>query len=88
MTNDPVPLEELMEVQDELATLLLEELTEKQKAFLMSFQQADPQWDLIPIPHLKELPGVRWKLINIEKMDKQKHQEMGEKLEGVLTRDN
>ena len=37
---------------------------------------------------LRELPGVRWKLINIEKMDKQKHQEMGEKLEGVLTRDN
>ncbi|SMO38332.1 nucleotidyl transferase AbiEii/AbiGii toxin family protein [Fodinibius sediminis] len=88
MTNELVPLEKLIEVQDELPELLLEELTEKERAFLISFQQADPQWDSIPISHLKELPGVRWKLINIKKMDKRKHQEMGEKLEGVLTRNN
>src|SRR5699024_9366322 len=63
MTNEPVPLEKLMDVQDELPKLLLGELTEKERVFLISFQQADPQWDLIPISHLKELPGCDGNLL-------------------------
>lgn len=85
MTNATVPLEDLILVQKELPKLLLDGLTDEQKEFLLSFQQADPQWDLIPIDHLKELPGVEWKLINIRKMDDEKHKETRKKLEDVLS---
>lgn len=84
MTNEPVELNELIEVQKELPKLILEDLTGSEKEFLIAFKQGDPQWDLIPVSHLKDLPGVKWKLLNIRKMDKQKHKDMLEKLEVVL----
>ena len=84
MTNVPVPLEELVEVQRSLPRLLLGELSDDEKEFLRTFQRADPQWDLMPVAHLKELPGVRWKLLNIGKMNKDKHDETGRRLHRVL----
>lgn len=84
MTNETVPLADLIKVQKELPNLLLDGLTEEQKEFLLSFQQAEPQWELMPIDHLKDLPGVEWKLINIRKMDDEKHEETRKKLENVL----
>jgi hypothetical protein len=84
MTNETIEFEKLAEVQKDLPNLLLEDLTGREKEFLLSFQQADPKWDLMPIDHLQDLPGVQWKLINIRKMDKEKHEEMRVKLEDVL----
>ncbi|TYP93997.1 Nucleotidyl transferase AbiEii toxin, Type IV TA system [Fodinibius salinus] len=86
MTNEAVSLEDLTKVQKKLPKLLLDGLSDEQKEFLLSFQQADPKWGLMPVDHLKELPGVQWKLINIRKMDDKKHEETREKLEKVLGR--
>lgn len=33
----------------------------------------------------KDLPGVKWKLLNIRKMDQQKHQDMLKKLKEVIS---
>jgi predicted nucleotidyltransferase component of viral defense system len=84
MTNEPVELKELIEVQKELPKLILRDLTRSEKEFIISFKQGNPEWDLMPVSHLKDLPGVRWKLLNIRKMDNQKHEDMLEKLEVVL----
>ncbi|MCG2589510.1 nucleotidyl transferase AbiEii/AbiGii toxin family protein [Rhodohalobacter sulfatireducens] len=85
MTNDLVELEELIEVQKVLPKLILQDLTDLEKEFLITFKKGDPQWNLMPVSHLKNLPGVKWKLLNIRKMDEKKHQEMLKKLEEVLS---
>lgn len=85
MTNNPVELEELIEVQKGLPKLILKDLTDLEKEFLIAFKKGDPQWNLMPVSHLKNLPGVKWKLLNIRKMDEKKHQEMLKKLEEVLS---
>jgi predicted nucleotidyltransferase component of viral defense system/DNA-directed RNA polymerase subunit L len=84
MTNERITMDELVEVQHTLPKLILDELTEEEKLFLISFQQVHPLWNLIPVPHLQDMPAVQWKLLNIKKMDKQKHQKMGNKLQEVL----
>ena len=84
MTNEPVNLSSLIEVQKDLPSLLLKEMTDGEKEFLVSFKQAKPKWQLIDVPHLKDLPGVKWKLLNIRKMDQQKHREELKKSEYVL----
>jgi predicted nucleotidyltransferase component of viral defense system len=84
MTNDPVEIEELIEVQKELPKLILKDLTDREKEFLIAFKKGNLQWDLMPVPHLKNLPGVKWKLLNIRKMDQQKHRIMLNNLEEVL----
>lgn len=85
MTHEKVSIEELRDIQKRLPRLLLQNLTKEKKEFLISFQQVNPKWNLIPVPHLRRLPGVRWKLINLNKMDQTKHQAMGEKLKNLLT---
>jgi hypothetical protein len=36
----------------------------------MSFVRNQPDWSLLEIPHLAELPGIRWKLHNLGQLAK------------------
>jgi len=84
MTTETVELEKLIEVQKELPEIMLKNLKDENKEFLISFKRIEPKWDLIPLHHLKDLPGVRWKLLNIKRMSDQKHKKALRKLEDVL----
>ena len=52
---------------------LIKSIGKKVKAnyfdFLISFFSGTPDWDLIAIEKIKDLPAVQWKLENINKMD-------------------
>lgn len=68
MTREPVLLEELERAREQLLTRLREMLTPADCAFLMSVKRGEPDWSHLPYSHIHELPGVRWKLLNIAKM--------------------
>ncbi len=64
-------------------------LSEKDRAFLLSFKRGDPDWDLFPVAGLRDLPAVRWKLLNINNLKESnpgKHNELIQKLEALLSR--
>jgi predicted nucleotidyltransferase component of viral defense system len=64
-------------------------LSDKDRSFLLSFKRGTPDWNQFPVPGLKELPAVQWKLKNIQKLLKtnpQKHNELILKLEFFLTK--
>jgi len=84
MTQEEDILDELIDIQEKLPGLIVNDLTDQEKEFLMSFKKGTPKWELIPVPILKDLPGVQWKLMNISKMDTQKHKQAIDKLERVL----
>ena len=80
MTFNSITLAELNHAREILITQLLSGFTEKEKEFLVSVKSKKPQWDLIDIEHLKDLPAVKWKLLNLEKMDKKSHEQALTKL--------
>lgn len=84
MTTETVTLEKLIEIQKELPKIMLKNLRDEDKDFLISFKRLEPKWDLLPLQHLKDLPGVRWKLLNIKRMSDHKHKKTLKKLEDVL----
>ena len=84
MTEEEDILNELINVQRKLPVLLLNQITDKEKEFLISFKKGNPDWLLISLPGLEKLPGVKWKLLNISKMNVQKHEMALEKLKKVL----
>ena len=47
-------------------------LTDKDRAFLVSFESGDPDWSLFPIGGLSDLPGPQFKLLNVRKFRDQK----------------
>ncbi|MDH5723578.1 MAG: nucleotidyl transferase AbiEii/AbiGii toxin family protein [Alphaproteobacteria bacterium] len=40
--------------------------TNTDRAFLLSFKNAEPDWKLFPYDKVKDLPALKWKLFNIE----------------------
>ncbi len=68
MTREPVALATLDATQKRLPMMLRNALTGNERAFLLSIKQGAPDWQRLPIPHLDQLPALRWKLANIEKL--------------------
>ena len=82
-----VRLEALYEVRLRLIKELRASFTEQDKQFILSFKKGQPQFELFPCT-ISHLPAIRWKLMNIEKMDHKKHQEQLQKLERLLGASN
>lgn len=80
MTFIPITLDELNHAREQLVTKLLSGFTNNEKNFLVSVKSKKPEWDLIEIEHLKDLPAVKWKLLNLEKMDKKSYEQALTKL--------
>jgi predicted nucleotidyltransferase component of viral defense system len=68
MTTEPVELEALLTARERMVRELQQGLTTDERRFLLSLVAAQPEWSLLGIPHLEQLPGLKWKLQNLEKL--------------------
>ena len=84
MTEEHVSLEELLAARDTLIKTISKELTDNERKFLLSVKIGQPDYSLMPFENLANLPALKWKLINIQKMDKKKHAKMLGELKSVL----
>ena len=84
MTQVDVPLEELETVRENMISEINVTLTDEERRFLLSFKSLRPQWSLLGLPNIEALPAVRWKMLNLRKMDKGKHSKALKSLEDVL----
>jgi predicted nucleotidyltransferase component of viral defense system len=70
MTRDTVALNTLAQTQVRLLQELPQQLTRAHRDFLLSLVQGDPAWDLMPMRHLRALPALEWKLMNLARLKK------------------
>lgn len=70
MAFEPISLEELEGTRDRMRHELPTALTASQRRFLVSLARTEPDWSLMSCPHLSDLPALRWKLRNLEKLKK------------------
>ncbi len=66
----PITLADLKATRDRLRRELLATLTDAQKRFLLTLVAGEPQWALLSLPHLAQLPAVQWKLHNLAHLRK------------------
>jgi hypothetical protein len=66
MTAGPIALEVLLQTRDRLFAELPPALDAHERQFLRTLVRAEPEWSLLNIPHLAELPAVRWRLQNLQ----------------------
>ncbi|HVZ79819.1 MAG TPA: nucleotidyl transferase AbiEii/AbiGii toxin family protein [bacterium] len=84
MTLEPVELNDLLETRDELLRLIHKGLKDKEKKFLLSLKDGEPDWTLLDLPNIERLPGLQWKLENIRRMSPKKRQEQSVLLRKAL----
>lgn len=68
MTVETIELDELLAARARLVEELPRALDADERAFLLSLVSNEPQWNLLDVDHLQELPGIRWKLRNLEQL--------------------
>lgn len=68
MTMDEVDLQTLLDTRARLKAELPKALTASHKDFLLSLVKLEPAWELLPFKTLPELPALKWKLLNLEKL--------------------
>jgi hypothetical protein len=70
-----------------LLTTLEQSITIDERRFLLSFNAKEPQWNLLGLERVQTLPAIRWKLMNLERMDQQKWEKSMQKLRDILRLD-
>jgi hypothetical protein len=70
MTAEPIELEALLAARERMVRELQQDLSADERRFLLSLVAAEPEWPLLGVPHLEQLPGLRWKLQNLERLRK------------------
>lgn len=84
MVRGHVTLEELIETREKIIRLIKNNLTETERRFILSVKEGGPQWDFLGLEGIQDLPGVKWKLQNIQKMNPAKHCQAVDKLKRYL----
>ena len=70
MTTEPVELKALVSARERMIAELKAGLDAAEREFLLSLARNAPNWDLLGIEHLEQLPGIRWKLENLGRLAK------------------
>ena len=68
MTDEPFSYEDYQKVRLNLIEVVNQGLTDDDKAFLISFEEGNPDWSKCCAGDLSNYPSVRWKLQNIAKL--------------------
>jgi predicted nucleotidyltransferase component of viral defense system len=80
MMLEKVEYEELVETRNRLIDLIINSLTPEEKRFVLSVKSGEPEWNLLGLRGIENLPGVKWKILNVKNMPSKKHREAFEKL--------
>ena len=84
MSSIEVSYQELAKLGKELPTLILTKLSRNERKFLLSVKMGNPDFSLLSISDLENLPAIRWKIENILKMESKKRIAATEKLKSIL----
>ena len=89
MTTESVELKALVSARERMIAELKAGLDAAEREFLLSLARNAPNWDLLGIEHLEQLPGIRWKLENLGRLAKtnpKKLKEQARELERLLNK--
>ena len=87
MTNVPFSYADYEQTRQELIQKVHASLNKRDRAFLLSFEKGEPQWDLCAAGNLSAFPSVQWKLQNVLKLkarNRRKYEEGIDKLSTFL----
>lgn len=68
MTAEPVELGGLHDARERLIREIQGGLTADERGFLTSLAAAEPDWSLLGAPHADQLPGLKWKVLNLQRL--------------------
>jgi len=84
MTEEPVTLAELEQARTQIIETMVAGMPEHHRRFLIDFKRGSPDWDEAGIPQAAELPAVKWKQQNLDKLAPERRDALVKALERLL----
>jgi predicted nucleotidyltransferase component of viral defense system len=84
MTMVDVPLEELIAGRAALVAEIVGRMPEPHRRFLVGFKEGAADWALLGVPEARNLPAVRWKQLNLDRLKPEDRQRLVAELQAVL----
>ena len=84
MAEIEVSLDDILNARDVLVKQIVRILNEDERKFLIGFKTGMPEWSLLGLDGIENLPAVQWKMKNLSGMDDGKREKAGRKLKKVL----
>jgi predicted nucleotidyltransferase component of viral defense system len=84
MTDKPVALNDLITTREDLVAEIVDKMPEDHRQFLIGFEQGNPDWKLLGVPAAAELPAVKWRQVNLAKLDTKQRAALVDQLKAVL----
>ena len=84
MTEEDVAMETLLATRTALVDNIASNMSEDHRHFLVSFYRRKPEWSLLKLDGLDQLPAVRWRELNLDKAGEETRADIVRKLEKVL----
>jgi predicted nucleotidyltransferase component of viral defense system len=88
MTTEPVTVDALLAARERMLHELQHGLDVNERQFLLSLVANKPEWQRLGAGHLEHMPGIRWKLQNLERLQNanpKKFAEQSDALARLLT---
>lgn len=83
MTTRDVSFQELEKTRDRLFEELPQSLDHTERVFLDSLHRLAPDWNLLGLPGVADLPAIKWKLMNLEILKKRNPGKFNRMLEAL-----
>jgi predicted nucleotidyltransferase component of viral defense system len=84
MTNIEFSYDDFENTRSELIKNIQSNLSNDQRKYLLSLQEGSPNWRLLGVSDVENLPAVKWKLKNIQKMEPEKRDQDLQALSKIL----
>ncbi len=84
MSEIEVSLDDIFNTRETLVKQIVRILNEDERKFLIGFKTGMPEWSLLGLDGIENLPAVQWKMKNLSGMDDGKREKAGRKLKKVL----
>lgn len=69
MTEQPVSLDMLLDAREALMAEIIGNMPDAHRRFLLSFERGAPDWAILALDNVPELPAVRWRQQNLDKLE-------------------
>jgi len=84
MIDKPATLDELLHAREDLIREMVGKMPGQHRRFLISVKRGEPDWTLLGLPNVRNLPAVRWKLENLAKLSADKREQLLTRLSDAL----
>lgn len=69
MTEEPISLDELIAAREAIIDAIVGDMPDDHRRLLLSFERGEPAWELLGLDHVPDLPAIRWRQLNLDKLD-------------------